>query len=72
MVIFLLLFCEIILIFHHEGPYMPGFKLVPYNNLSALEAVLQREGANVAAFMAEPIQGEAGVVVPDQVDLYTI
>jgi ornithine--oxo-acid transaminase len=45
------------------GPYMPGFELVPYNNLSALETALQ--DPNVAAFMVEPIQGEAGVVLPD-------
>lgn len=46
------------------GPYMPGFELVPYNNLPALEKALQDK--NVAAFMVEPIQGEAGVVVPDE------
>lgn len=45
------------------GPYMPGFDLVPYNNLIVLEEKLKNE--NVAAFMVEPIQGEAGVVVPD-------
>lgn len=45
------------------GPYMPGFGLVPYNNVTALEAALQ--DGNVAAFMVEPIQGEAGVVLPD-------
>ncbi len=46
------------------GPYMPGYKLVPYNDLAALEKAL--EDPNVAAFMVEPIQGEAGVVVPDE------
>lgn len=45
------------------GPYMPGFELIDYNNLEQLEAALQDE--TVAAFMVEPIQGEAGVVVPD-------
>jgi ornithine--oxo-acid transaminase len=45
------------------GPYMPGFELVPYNNLPALEKAFQDK--NVAAFMVEPIQGEAGVVLPD-------
>jgi len=45
------------------GPYMPGFGLVPYNDLTALEHELK--DANVAAFMVEPIQGEAGVVLPD-------
>jgi ornithine--oxo-acid transaminase len=44
------------------GPYMPGFGLVPYNDLAALEIALQ--DPNVAAFMVEPIQGEAGVVIP--------
>jgi len=46
------------------GPYMPGFELVPYNDIIALEKALQDK--NVAAFMVEPIQGEAGVVVPDE------
>ena len=45
------------------GPYMPGFELVPYNDLPSLEKVLQDN--NTAAFMVEPIQGEAGVVLPD-------
>jgi len=46
------------------GPYMPGFGLVPYNNLLALEEALKDK--EVAAFMVEPIQGEAGVVIPDE------
>jgi ornithine--oxo-acid transaminase len=46
------------------GPFMPGFDLVPYNDLPALEKALQNP--EVAAFMVEPIQGEAGVVVPDE------
>lgn len=45
------------------GPYVPGIVKVPYNDLQALEAALQDK--NVAGFMVEPIQGEAGVVVPD-------
>lgn len=45
------------------GPYMPGYITVPYNDLTALEKAMQDK--NVAAFMVEPIQGEAGVVVPD-------
>ncbi len=44
------------------GPYMPGFGLVPYNDLAALETALQ--DPTVAAYMVEPIQGEAGVVIP--------
>ena len=43
---------------------MPGYSLIPYNDLSALEHEFQ--DTNVAAFMVEPIQGEAGVVVPDE------
>ncbi len=46
------------------GPYMPGFEIVPYNNLTALEASFQNK--QVAAFMVEPIQGEAGVVIPNE------
>ena len=46
------------------GPYLPGIELIPYNNLEALEKAL--EDKNVAAFIVEPIQGEAGVVVPDE------
>ena len=45
------------------GPYMPGFTKIPFNNLVALEKALQ--DPNIAAFLVEPIQGEAGVVVPD-------
>jgi len=45
------------------GPYMPGFGIIPYNDLVALENELKDN--NVAAFMVEPIQGEAGVVLPD-------
>ena len=45
------------------GPFMPGYDLIPYNNLQALEKELQ--DFNVCAFMVEPIQGEAGVIVPD-------
>jgi ornithine--oxo-acid transaminase len=46
------------------GPYMPGFEVIPYNDSDALEKAL--EDSNVAAFLVEPVQGEAGVVVPDQ------
>ncbi len=46
------------------GPYMPGFELIAYNDLAALENAIS--DPNVAAFMVEPIQGEAGVVVPHE------
>ncbi|MEP0986121.1 ornithine--oxo-acid transaminase [Ekhidna sp.] len=46
------------------GPYTPGFNRIPYNDLSELERALQ--GENVAGFLVEPIQGEAGVMVPDE------
>ena len=45
------------------GPYMPGIMIIPYNDLNALEEALQ--DPDVAGFLVEPIQGEAGVVVPD-------
>ena len=45
------------------GPYMPGYDLIPYNDLDALENELK--DPNVCAFMVEPIQGEAGVIVPN-------
>ena len=45
------------------GPFMPGYEIIPYNDLLALENSLK--DPDVAAFMVEPIQGEAGVVVPD-------
>ncbi|HOZ82204.1 MAG TPA: ornithine--oxo-acid transaminase [Bacteroidia bacterium] len=45
------------------GPFTPGYVIIPYNNLAALEDALS--DPNVAGFIVEPIQGEAGVVVPD-------
>ncbi|HPY81134.1 MAG TPA: ornithine--oxo-acid transaminase [Bacteroidales bacterium] len=45
------------------GPYTPGFIKIPYNNIPALEKAL--EDPNVAGFLVEPIQGEAGVYVPE-------
>lgn len=50
--------------FEGFGPFMPGYELIPYNDLPALEKALQ--DPNVAGFMVEPIQGEAGVVVPEE------
>ncbi|AZB18605.1 ornithine--oxo-acid transaminase [Chryseobacterium indologenes] len=48
------------------GPFTPGFIKIPYNDIAALEEVLNREAGNIAAFLVEPIQGEAGVYVPDE------
>ncbi len=50
--------------YHNFGPFMPGFEMVAYNDLQALEKAFTDK--NVAAFMVEPIQGEAGVVLPDE------
>ncbi|GIR89188.1 MAG: acetylornithine aminotransferase [Candidatus Neomarinimicrobiota bacterium] len=46
------------------GPFVPGIELVPYNNVDALEALFNEKGHRIASFMVEPIQGEAGVIVP--------
>jgi ornithine--oxo-acid transaminase len=50
--------------YNDYGPYLPGFEIVKYNDLEALEKALQ--DPNIAGFMVEPIQGEAGVVVPEE------
>jgi ornithine--oxo-acid transaminase len=47
------------------GPYTPGFTIIPYNDLEALEKELASD-PNIAGFLVEPIQGEAGVYVPDE------
>lgn len=47
------------------GPYTPGFVKIPYNDIVALEELLKNDAPNIAAFLVEPIQGEAGVYVPD-------
>lgn len=49
--------------FEGFGPFLPGYELVDYNNLNALEEAIKQP--NTAAFMVEPVQGEAGVIVPD-------
>ncbi|MEL6304643.1 MAG: ornithine--oxo-acid transaminase [Bacteroidota bacterium] len=46
------------------GPFMPGYEIIPYNDLEALKEAVK--DPNVAGFMVEPIQGEAGVNVPDE------
>ncbi|MFY7848874.1 MAG: ornithine--oxo-acid transaminase [Bacteroidia bacterium] len=48
----------------HFGPFMPGFERIPYNDLDALEEAIS--DPDTAAFMVEPIQGEAGVIIPDE------
>ena len=47
------------------GPYTPGIEIIPYNNTEALSQIFAKKGDFIAGFLAEPIQGEAGVVVPD-------
>lgn len=47
------------------GPFTPGFIKIPYNDINALEETLKNDAPNIAAFLVEPIQGEAGVYVPD-------
>ena len=46
---------------HHFGPFAPGFRIVPYGDSAALEAAIT---PNTVAFLVEPIQGEAGVIIP--------
>ena len=50
--------------YNQFGPYMPGFEVVPYNDLVAIEKAFQDK--NITAILVEPIQGEAGVVIPDE------
>ena len=47
------------------GPFVPGIELVPYNDVDALRHLFEEKGEYIAAYMVEPIQGEAGVIVPD-------
>ena len=47
------------------GPFVPGIELVPFNDLKALESVFSEKGDRIAAYLVEPIQGEAGVIIPD-------
>ncbi len=47
------------------GPFVPGIELVPYNDIDALKNLFEEKGEYIAAFSVEPIQGEAGVIVPD-------
>tara|TARA_Y100000768_G_scaffold223074_2_gene168286 strand:+ start:5332 stop:6657 length:1326 start_codon:yes stop_codon:yes gene_type:complete len=47
------------------GPFVPGIELVPFNDYEALKNLFETKGEQIAAFSVEPIQGEAGVIVPD-------
>ena len=47
------------------GPFVPGIELVPYNDVDALQRLFEEKGEYIAAYMVEPIQGEAGVIVTD-------
>jgi ornithine--oxo-acid transaminase len=47
------------------GPFLSGIELVPFNDYIALEELFEQKGDRIASFMVEPIQGEAGVIVPD-------
>jgi len=47
------------------GPFLSGVELVPFNNIDALEEIFSKKGEQIAAFLAEPIQGEAGVIIPN-------
>ena len=47
------------------GPFLTGIELVPFNDYNALEELFEQKGDRIASFMVEPIQGEAGVIVPD-------
>lgn len=48
------------------GPFLPGIELVKYNDINALEELFEKKGELIAAYSVEPIQGEAGVIVPDE------
>lgn len=51
--------------YNEFGPFLPGYEIIPYNDLDALEEKL-KANPDIASFMVEPIQGEAGVIVPDE------
>ena len=46
------------------GPFLPGIEVVPFNDIAALETLFREKGERIASFIVEPIQGEAGVIVP--------
>ena len=53
------------LCYNNFGPYLPGIQLIPYNNIEFLELMLKND-PNIVAYMVEPIQGEAGIIIPDR------
>ena len=48
------------------GPFLPGIELVPFNDIDALKSLFEQKGDKIASFLVEPIQGEAGVIVPSE------
>lgn len=57
--------------YQNFGPYTQGFKTIPYNDIITLEDNL-KSNKNIVAFMVEPIQGEAGIIIPDENYLYNV
>jgi ornithine--oxo-acid transaminase len=57
--------------YNNFGPFTPGFETIPFNNTEILENKL-KNNPNIVAFMVEPIQGEAGVIIPDSNYMYNI
>jgi ornithine--oxo-acid transaminase len=47
------------------GPFVPGIELVAFNDIDALTSLFEKRGDKIAAYLVEPIQGEAGVIIPD-------
>ena len=52
--------------YSNYGPFMPNFDIIPYNDVNALEEIFKTKGEYIAAYMCEPIQGEAGVIIPNE------
>ena len=57
--------------YNNFGPFTPGFETIPFNNIQILENKL-KNNPNIVAFMVEPIQGEAGVIIPDNNYIYNV
>jgi ornithine--oxo-acid transaminase len=57
--------------YNNFGPFTPGFETIPFNNIQILENKL-KNNPNIVAFMVEPIQGEAGVIIPDNNYMYNV